>query len=96
MEGNNTVYKQQYAFSLLTSHFSLHILPCLASSHASHPTSQDYSAYSNTLNTHGEVFSALRSFCTNRAYLAAIEGHNWELGGVEHTYQSIGIYMYIQ
>jgi len=31
------------------------------------------------------------SFYTNRAYLAAIEDHNWELEGVEHTYQSIGI-----
>jgi len=28
----------------------------------------------------------------NRAYLAAIEGHNWEPEGVERTYQVIEIY----
>jgi len=28
----------------------------------------------------------------NRAYLAAIEGHNWEPEGVEHTYRIIEVY----
>ena len=28
----------------------------------------------------------------SKAYLAAIEGHNWELEGIEHGYQIIKIY----
>jgi len=31
-----------------------------------------------------------------RAYLAAIEAHNWELEGVEHTYSAHALYQIIK
>ena len=34
----------------------------------------------------------LRATRLNRAYVAAIEGHNWKLEGIEHEYQMIEIY----